>query len=337
MIELIAQLERRGFAYQSGGNVYFDVSKLADYGKLARLNLEQLKAGARIEVDAQKRHPLDFALWFTKSKFSEQEMKWDSPWGIGYPGWHIECSAMAQAYLGETLDIHCGGVDHISVHHTNEIAQSEGASGKPFARIWMHAGFLVMGKDKMAKSSGEFLTLDRLTEKGFDPISYRLFCLTGSYRNELSWNWQALEAAGNTLKRLKNLVSSWRSEKSSAQTALSSRALDLQSSFEHQMYNDLNFPNALAVLHQASSESEISAGEKLTLLLNFDRILGLGIDAWGEQSEDIPEQVLQLVSLRQIARQNKEWKTADALRAEILSLGYVIEDRGSGEPRIIKS
>ena len=203
MITLIKKLLEVGAAYQAGGNVYFDVSKDSDYGKLAGLDLEALQSGARIEVDSQKRNPQDFALWFTKSKFENQELQWDSPWGRGYPGWHIECSAMAEKYLGPEFDIHCGGIDHIPVHHTNEIAQSETASGKPFAHVWMHGGFLVVDKAKMSKSTGGFLTLDKINEEGLDPLAYRLFCLSGSYRKELSWSLDAVKSANTRLKKLR--------------------------------------------------------------------------------------------------------------------------------------
>ena len=196
MIAMIQEIEKRGYAYQSGGNVYFDVSKLDDYGKLAGLDLEGLRAGARIDVDKNKKSPLDFALWFTKSKFEKQELQWDSPWGRGYPGWHIECSAMSRCYLGESFDIHCGGIDHVPVHHTNEIAQNQGACGKDPAAVWMHGGFLVSDKEKMSKSKGEFLTLDLMKDKGHDPMAYRLFCLGAHYRRELTWSWGSFRSCG---------------------------------------------------------------------------------------------------------------------------------------------
>ncbi len=337
MIALVQRLEERGYAYASGGNIYFDVSKLPDYGKLARLDLDQLRAGARIEVDEHKRNPLDFALWFTKSKFEAQEMKWHSPWGEGYPGWHLECSAMAQTYLGDTLDIHCGGIDHVAVHHTNEIAQSEGATGRPFVRYWLHAGFLVLGKDKMAKSSGEFLTLDRVTERGIDPLSFRLFCMTGSYRNELSWSWEALEGAANTLRRLKSQVAQWRLDATNTNhpcTPLSLRAGELKSAFEDEIYNDLNFANALAVLHQTAQDTALSPAEKLNLFSLYDEVFGLGVESWQAVQEDIPETIQILAQEREAARKAKNWAEADRLRTEIAALGYTVEDRADG-PRII--
>jgi cysteinyl-tRNA synthetase len=327
MIELIKRLEAKGLAYQSEGNVYFNVGEFPNYGKLAQLNLEQLQAGARIEVDKNKKHPLDFALWFTKSKFENQELQWESPWGRGYPGWHIECSAMAMHYLGESFDIHCGGIDHIPVHHTNEIAQSEGATNKPFSKIWMHGGFLVIGKDKMSKSTGGFLTLDLIKEKGFDPICYRLFCLSGSYRQELSWGWEALESASNSLKRIKNLVLSLK-ESATKEQLLTEAALQLKVQFEECCFADLNMPQALAIVHEVCSHSQLTNSEKLSLLYHFDEVLGLGIKTW--QADLIPQEILELVEQRTNARKNKDFKEADRIRDQITDLGYTVEDYADG-------
>lgn len=334
MIELIQRLEAKGVAYKAAGNVYFDVATFEDYGQLAKLDLEQLQAGARIEVDENKRNPMDFALWFTQSKFNDQELQWDSPWGRGYPGWHIECSAMAMHYLGETFDIHCGGIDHIPVHHTNEIAQSEGATGKQFSRVWMHGGFLVMNKDKMSKSSGGFITVDTLIEKGFDPVAYRLFCLSGRYRNELAWSWEALGNAANSLKKLKSAVLDLRKECSSALSPsdfwnqASDEALALKSAFETECLNDLAIPNALAVLHQTIGNKTIAVAERLFLLEQFDAILGLGVADWHEVA--VPAEVLSLAQQRDEARASKNWQEADTLRDKITALGYTIEDSVEG-------
>lgn len=331
MIELIQRLEARGAAYVSGGNVYFNVAADEDYGKLANLDLESLKAGARIEVDSNKKHPLDFALWFTKSKFDNQELQWDSPWGRGYPGWHIECSAMSMHYLGEQFDIHCGGIDHIPVHHTNEIAQSETATNCTFANLWMHGGFLVVNKDKMSKSTGEFLTLDRVKEKGFDPMSYRLLCLSGSYRNELSWSWQALEAAANTLKKVRSAVVSWREQLGTdALPELSAAAVSLRERFRNEVFADLGMPKALAVLHEVLGSS-LPVGERLALLLDFDLVFGLGVADWQPDTEAIPAHIAALAEERVQARLGKNWKRSDELRDELLSLGYMVEDSKAGQ------
>ncbi len=335
MIALIKRLEEKGVAYNCGGNVYFDVSRFPEYGKLAGLNLEKLKAGARIEVDDKKRNPLDFALWFTKSKFEGQELQWDSPWGRGYPGWHIECSAMSMKYLGESFDIHCGGIDHIPLHHTNEIAQSEGATGKPFVRLWMHGGFLVLGKEKMSKSTGEFLTLDLVKKRGFEPLSYRLLCLGGSYRNELTWSWQALESAANSLKNLKNAVISLRmaAGTASAEPVLDGASEKYAEAFDAELFNDLKIPNALSVLHEALGDNRLALGQTLALILRFDAVLGLGMDTWQPEEIAIPGDVHKLVSLRENARKSRDFAKADALRKEISALGFGVEDTPGG-PRL---
>jgi cysteinyl-tRNA synthetase len=203
MIALIQRIERNGYTYFAGGNLYFDISKFPSYGELAMLRLDELKAGARITVDEHKRNPQDFVLWFTKSKFENQALVWDSPWGRGYPGWHIECSAMSIKYLGEQFDIHAGGIDHIPIHHTNEIAQSEAATGKkPWVRYWLHNEFLVMDKGKMSKSAGGFLTLQKLIDEGYDPLDYRYFLLGGHYRSQLQFSWDSLNGAKNARKSL---------------------------------------------------------------------------------------------------------------------------------------
>lgn len=333
MIELIARLETNGAAYRAGGNVYFDVSRDADYGKLAGLDLDTLKAGARIEVDSNKRNPLDFALWFTKSKFEGQELQWDSPWGRGYPGWHIECSAMAMHYLGEQFDIHCGGIDHVPVHHTNEIAQSETATGTTFANIWMHGGFLVVNRDKMSKSTGEFLTLDRVRDRGFDPLAHRLMCFSGTYRNELSWSWEALESAANSLQRLKSATMHLFESSGGAIpsiTSLSQPARDARERFRGELFNDLGMPKALAVVFQLIGDSAIPPGERLALLNDFDAVLGLGIPAWRPVDEEIPDEIASLVKARDEARRDKNWKLSDELRDQLTERGWNVEDARSG-------
>ena len=206
MIELIKRLEQRGYTYVAGGNVYFDISRFDEYGRLALLDRQELKAGARIEVDRNKRNPHDFVLWFTQGKFEHQSMMWDSPWGRGYPGWHLECSAMSLHYLGEQFDIHCGGVDHIPVHHTNEIAQSEAATGRKWVNYWVHAEFLLMDSGKMSKSAGGFVTLGALEDEGYEPLDYRYFCLGGHYRTQLQFSFESLDAARNARRNLNDRV-----------------------------------------------------------------------------------------------------------------------------------
>jgi len=329
MINLIKRLEERGIAYLSGGNVYYDVSKFPSYGALAKLDLEGLQAGARIDVDDKKRNPLDFALWFTKSKFENQELQWDSPWGRGYPGWHIECSAMSMKYLGEAFDIHCGGIDHIPVHHTNEIAQSEGATGKQFARVWMHGAFLVNKEGKMSKSKGAFLTLDTLVEKGYDPLAYRLFCLGTSYRSELAFSWDAISGAQNSLDKIKASVLKLKTEvdTTSKETVTDGDSIE---QFETAVLSDLNMPKALAVLHSVLGDNNLPASTKLATLYKFDEVLGLGMENWQAEVVHIPPEVHKLAEERENARKARDFASADALRDKIIELGFSIEDSQAG-------
>jgi cysteinyl-tRNA synthetase len=328
MIRLIERLVERGFAYQSNGNVYFDVSKNEEYGKLSGQSLDSLKAGARIDVDSSKKNPLDFALWFTKSKFENQELQWDSPWGRGYPGWHIECSAMAMEYLGETFDIHCGGIDHIPVHHTNEIAQSECATGKTFASIWMHGGFLVESGGKMSKSKGDFLTLSRLIDEGFDPLSYRYLCVSAHYRSELSWSWESLKGAENALNRLRTRCQSIYTTETTE--TISNKAISHQDRFFQSLYHDLNIPQCLARMYDLLSDKDVSSLDKSYLLRNYDTILGLGIIPHLEANEIIPENILLLAKERDQARTAKNFTRSDELRDAITKAGYTIKDTPQG-------
>jgi len=333
MIRLIERLIENGFAYVSAGNVYFDVSKNADYGKLSGQSLDSLKAGARIDVDSAKKSPLDFALWFTKSKFENQELQWDSPWGLGYPGWHIECSAMAMEYLGESFDIHCGGIDHIPVHHTNEIAQSECATGQKFASIWMHGGFLVESGGKMSKSKGEFLTLKVLKEKGYSPLAYRYLCLSSHYRNELSWSWESIEGAQNALNRLKTRINALEVSKSSIESSRYSNNSETEQcrlDFFKSLRSDLNAPQALSKMYDMLSNKNIINSDKGYLIAEFDSIFGLNL-----LEEDLVEEppsnvIIELARSREKARQERNFTESDRLRDEILKLGFIIEDSPQG-------
>lgn len=326
MIELIKRIEQNGCTYISGGNVYFDISKLKDYGKLARLDIEKLLAGARIEVDQNKRNPADFVLWFTKSKFENQELQWESPWGRGYPGWHIECSAMSMKYLGEEFDIHCGGIDHVPVHHTNEIAQSEAATKKTWVRHWMHGEFLVQNKEKMSKSKGGFLTLDTISEKGFDPLAYRFFCLSAHYKAQLSWSWEALSGAAQGLERLKSSILALKAEAATSGAAPTAALENFRNEFREAVFNDLNVPKALASLWALLGDKTISAKARLELAFEFDQVLGLGMSDWKEASVAVPENVQALLAQRQAAREARNWSESDRLRGEIEKLGFSVED-----------
>lgn len=321
-IEMIKVLEKKGLTYFKGGNVYFDTSKVKDYGKLAQLNLD-LETQARVEKDSNKKNPHDFVLWFTKSKFQEQEMKWGSPWGKGYPGWHIECSAMATKYLGKQFDIHCGGIDHIPVHHTNEIVQSEAANGKkPWVKYWLHNEFLVLGKEKMAKSGENFITLSTLIEKGFDPLDYRYFCLGTHYRKPLMFSYEALEGAKAARKRLNEKFL----ELKKTGTASLLKQKKYVEAFTDDMNDDLNTAKALATLWYVLKDEKITDKDKYSLLLTFDKVLGLNLSKFKKEKTKIPSEVKKLADQRLQARNNKDWKKADELRGKIKELGYIVGD-----------
>jgi len=326
-VKMIQKLEKNGFTYQAGGNVYFDTSNLKNYGKLARLNLQADKK-ARVKKDSNKKNQNDFALWFTKSKFQDQEMKWDSPYGLGYPGWHIECSAMASKYLGEQFDIHCGGIDHINVHHTNEIAQSEGAfNKKPWVNYWLHNEFLVIGKGKkMAKSGKNFITLSTLEKKGFDPLDYRYFCLGVVYRKPLMFSYEALESARIARKKLFNRVL----ELSNSRHGKDNKSAQKKyvNEFNKQVSDDLNTPKALAVMWDMLKNYKLSDHDKYFLLLEFDKTFGFNL---GSIKEDkIPKKVFELAIEREQARKNKNWDQSDKLREKIKKLGYFVDDTKEG-------
>ena len=329
MIDLVKRLEERGYTYESGGNIYFNIDKFPDYGKLALLDLKDLKAGARIEVDPHKRNPHDFVLWFTRSKFEHQAMLWDSPWGRGYPGWHLECSAMSMKYLGEQFDIHCGGVDHIPVHHTNEIAQSEAATGKsPWVRYWLHGEFLVVDREKMSKSKGGFLTLERLIQEGFEPLDYRYFCLGGHYRSQLQFSFDALQAAQSARRSLRDRISQWDRVDSRGHASLSPQANQYLSQFKQHLGNDLNTPQGLADLWAVVKDPDLTEGEKFALVEEMDQVLGLRLTERVEEKLD-PE-LEALIRERELARKNRDFARSDEIRSLLKSKGILLEDTPQG-------
>lgn len=352
MIDLVKRLENRGYTYQTGGNVYFSIDEFPEYGKLAGQKLSDLKEGARIDIDASKKNPKDFVLWFTKSKFDNHIMEWDSPWGKGYPGWHVECSAMSMKYLGETFDIHCGGTDHIPVHHTNEIAQSEAATGKRWVNYWMHAEFLLDDTGKMSKSKGEFLTLDLLIKKGFDPLDYRFFCLGAHYRAQLHFSFEALEAARKSRRNLMekiavikrdadNLTSE--SHNNSANESQEKRNLGLDDisvqargyldDFRNFLSRDLNMPRCLSVLWKLVKDSDVMPQEKLALIKNMDSVLGLKLMEAAPAEDDkegLDKESLALIKEREAARKIKDYSRADEIRDILLKKGIEIKDTPSG-------
>ncbi len=331
MIALIKRLEDGGHTYTSGGNVYFSIDSIPDYGKLARLNLSDLKSGARIEVDSNKKNPKDFVLWFTNSKFQGQAMTWDSPWGVGYPGWHIECSAMSMKYLGEHFDIHCGGIDAIPVHHTNEIAQSEAATGKTWVNYWCHGEFLLMGNAKMSKSSGSFVTLPVLEEAGYNALDYRYFCLTGHYRSQLRFSYEALDAARSARQSLMEKISALKSEATESKDP-GEGAKAYMTAFDEAMENDLGAPQALSVLWKMIKDSTLSSSDKLAAAYHMDAILGLRLSEAESRKEETVGSAddLRLLAERTAAKKAKDFKRADEIRDELKKRGYNVKDTPSG-------
>ncbi len=325
-IALVEKLEAAGFTYTISDGVYFDTSRLADYGKLAHLDIEGLHAGARVEMNPEKKNITDFALWKFSPTDSKREMEWDSPWGVGFPGWHLECSAMAMDLLDETIDIHCGGIDHIPVHHTNEIAQSEAATGKEFARLWAHAEFLLVDGGKMSKSKGNFYTVQDLIDKGYNPLAFRYLVLTAHYRSKLNFTFQSLDAAQSALNTLIYLVSLMLDEMTAPDTTT-------MESFTTALYTDLNTPIALSHLWKIVQSSEPS-DVKLATVLSMDNVLGLQIVFQArqlqQQMKNAGNDFAQLLEEREHARQEKDWGRADAIRDEIAKKGFIVEDTKDG-------
>ena len=319
-IEVIRCIEAKGFTYRTSDGIYFDTSRLPDYGILGRLDIEGLQAGSRIEM-GEKRNPTDFALWKFSPADKQRQMEWDSPWGKGFPGWHIECSAMSAKYLGTFFDIHCGGEDHITVHHTNEIAQTEACYGTHLANFWMHGYFLQLDEAKMSKSSGEFLRIQSLVDRGYDPLAYRYFCMGAHYRAKLSFNWEGLDSAATALDRLRTMAYEWGEAGSIDENYMQQ--------FADQINEDLNMPRALAVTWDLARSSLPVPAKKATLLA-FDQVLGLRLAEYKPKEEIIPQEILALVEQRTQARAEKRWADADALRAQVSDAGYEIEDTPKG-------
>ncbi|MCH3916069.1 MAG: cysteine--tRNA ligase [Spirochaetia bacterium] len=333
MIALIKRLEQRGHTYLSGGNVYFSIDTFPDYGKLAGQNLDDLQTAVRADVtaDSNKRNSKDFVLWFTKSKFGQQQMMWDSPWGRGYPGWHIECSAMSMKYLGESFDIHCGGIDAIPVHHTNEIAQSEAATGHKWVNYWLHGEFLLDETGKMSKSKGDFLTLGLLEKKGYDPMDYRFFTLGGHYRSQLRFSFENLDTARNgrlsIISRIQDLLDAGAKKLPLAGAVAKTYA----ERFDTDICNNLNMPKAVADLWATLKATDLTDDEKYSLVLYYDEVFGLRLDkveARGDVS--VPPEAMQLLARRTQAKKEKNWTEADAMRDQLAALGFTVKDTPQG-------
>ena len=324
MLEFVEELMRKGYAYERSTAIYFDVSKLDEYGVLSGINLEEQKEGARVEVDKEKKNPYDFALWIKAPK--NHLMKWDSPWGLSYPGWHIECSAMSKKYLGKEFDIHTGGIDLIPTHHENEIAQSKGLTGKNPARFWIHGEYLLINGGKMSKSLGNVYLLSDITKRGYSPLSYRLFCFSASYRNKLNFTWEAIDASNKALTKLKEAYKKHLEGNDDVNEEIIN---EFENRFHEAINDDLNMPLAMSVVWEVAKYN-LKSKKLAELLLKFDTVLGIKIDQLEENKEEIPNEVMELVEKRKQARENKNWELSDKLRDEINKMGYNIKDQKDG-------
>jgi len=321
-IKLIKQLEKKGSTYVISDGVYFDTSTFNEYARLAKLNVAGQKEGIRVGKNSEKRHPTDFALWKFSPKEQKRQMEWKSPWGVGFPGWHIECSAMSMKYLGKTFDIHTGGVDHIPVHHTNEIAQSETATGKPFVRYWLHGEFLLINEARMGKSQGNTVTLEELAKRNFSPLAYRYFLLMAHYRNKLNFTWEALQAAQTGYNRLIDQLSGLSGEPRVG-------CAEFEQQFMEAVNDDLDTPKALTIL-QAVLASDYPASAKLATIGKFDRVLGLRLLDSRQAKQAVPPDIRALANSREAARQKQDFALADELRTKIEAAGYSVEDTPLG-------
>ena len=325
MLAYVEKLIEKGYAYETSTAIYFDIAKLDQYPILSNVTLEEQKAGARVDIDPEKRSPYDFALWIKAPE--NHLMKWNSPWGASYPGWHIECSAMGQKYLGEQFDIHTGGIDLIPTHHENEIAQSKGNCGKVPARFWMHGEYLLIDGGKMSKSLGNVYLIKYLIEKGYDPLVYRLFSYSCHYRNKLNFTWEGMEAAAKSWERLKKGYQVHLAGKDEVADHLIE---NLEVKFHQAINDDLNMPLAMGVVWEVVRQEKKSP-KWANLLAKFDRVLGLKIEETNNKlQEDIPKEILDLLEQRKEARKNKDWTKSDELRDLIQSKGYVLKDTKNG-------
>lgn len=334
-LALIEKLLAKGIAYDTPEAVYFDVTKFEGYGSLFGQKLEEKNTAVReaVKTGEQKKHPADFALWFKRvGRFADHVMHWESPFGDGFPGWHIECSAMAMKYLGDTIDIHTGGTEHMAVHHPNEIAQSEGATGKQFVRYWIHHGHLMIDGTKMSKSLGNIVSVDDVVNKGFAPMALRYFYFTAHYKKPINFTWEAFEGAANALGELRAAISNFQYPISN-RNVLSPEKLEkvdtYRQEFDEALGRDLNMPQALAVVWEVV-KSNIPSTDKYDLLMDFDEVLGLQLSAVSYQPSAIPQEVKELAQKREVLRQEKKFAEADEVRKTIEEKGYMVEDRPEG-------
>ena len=321
MLEFVKKLIENGYAYETSTAIYFDVSKLDRYGILSGIDLRNQRAGARVEIDEEKRNPYDFALWIKAPE--NHIMKWESPWGLCYPGWHIECSAMSNKYLGEQFDIHTGGIDLVPTHHENEIAQSKGATGKVPAKFWMHCEFLLIDGGKMSKSLGNTYLVQDIIDKGYDPLAYKMLCFTSHYRNKLNFTWEGLENAQNSLMKLKD---GYAKHNNGTEDIETEKIEEYKAKFLEAINDDLNMPVAMSIVWDIV-KNPVKSKKLAELLLEFDRVLGIKIEEpIKRETEDIPGEILNLVEQRKIAKANKDWNLADELRNKVQEMGYSIKD-----------
>ena len=329
-IKIITKLLEDEYAYISGGNVYFDTSKLSDYYQLTNHKIDEMVVGVRdgVEEDSNKRNQADFVLWFTKSKFDNQELKWDSPWGVGYPGWHIECSGISIKYLGEYLDIHCGGIDNIFPHHTNEIAQSEAYLGHKWCNFWIHGEYLNDKTGKMSKSKGDFLTVSVLEEKGYNPLAYRYLCLNSHYRNTLMFDFDILDGASREYLKLKNKTLSLKLDGD-----LNNAIFDLYNNrFKDSLSNDLNTSMCITLLYEILKDNNVNNTTKIELIASFDKVLSLDLlkDDFKVIDEDLKLYINEMILKRNEYKKKKEFEMADKIRDELKSKGIIIKDTREG-------
>ena len=329
MLEYVELLVKKGYAYETSTAIYFDISKLDKYPILSSINLEDQKAGARVEIDEEKRNPYDFALWIKAPE--NHLMKWNSPWGPSYPGWHIECSAMSLKYLGEQFDIHTGGIDLIPTHHENEIAQSKGRTGKIPANYWLHGEYLLINGGKMSKSLGNVYLLKDIKEKGYDPLVYKLFCYSCHYRNKLNFTWEGIEATSKSLERLRNAYQTHLQGNDELKDADIRKISDIEEKFHKAINDDMNMPLAMSFVWEAA-RFEKKNPKVAELLQKFDTVLGIEINKIQERkNEEISEEITNLLEQRKIAREQKEWSKSDEIRDLIKEKGYIVKDTKNGQ------
>jgi cysteinyl-tRNA synthetase len=328
MIQITSALIDKGLAYEVEGNVYFDVSAFPAYGQLSGQRVDEMRAGTRVDVETDKRDPEDFALW--KRAEPDRLMKWPSPWGEGFPGWHIECSAMSMKFLGERFDIHTGGIDLKFPHHEDEIAQSEGATGHQVVSLWMHGEFLTLDDAKMARSVGNVIRVTDLPSKGFQPLDFRYLALTAHYRSKLDFTYEAMQAAAAGLRRLRRGSSEGAPDETAPDLSAEPMA-GYRARFVEAISDDLAMPKAIAVAHAVAAANDLAPAARRALLFDFDRVLGLDLDAAPDQSTDLPEGASALLARRAAARAARDYSTSDALRDELAAMGVVVRDTPDGQ------